>query len=126
MLPVMLIVLALSFMRTSTILFFVTILTYTVLLVAVADTFFMYRSLKKKIAAKFGDEAAAAKGNGMYAAMRAFRCAGRGCRGRSSSGASTPPDPSGVPTVTAEGRLSGQAGPRGSSARRPSARRAAG
>ena len=45
------IVLALSFMRTSTILFFVTILTYTVLLVAVADTFFMYRSLKKKLAA---------------------------------------------------------------------------
>jgi hypothetical protein len=69
----MLIVLALSFTRTSTILFFVTILTYTVLLVAVADTFFMYRSLKKKLAAKFGDDAAAAKGNGMYAAMRAFQ-----------------------------------------------------
>jgi len=73
MLPVMLVVLALSFLRTSTILFFVTILTYTVLLVAVADTFFMYRSVRKKIAAKFGDEAASAKGNGMYAAMRAFQ-----------------------------------------------------
>ncbi len=75
MLPVMLIVLALSFIRTGggVILFFVTILTYTVLLLAVADTFFMYRSLKKKLAAKFGDDAAAAKGNGMYAAMRAFQ-----------------------------------------------------
>src|SRR4029079_1571030 len=73
MLPVMLIVLALSFLRTSTILFFVTLLTYSVLLLAVADPFFMYRSLKKKLAAKFGDEAAATKGNGMYAAMRAFQ-----------------------------------------------------
>ena len=43
------------------------------LLAAVVDTFLMYRSLKKKLAAKFGDEAAAAKGNGMYAAMRAFQ-----------------------------------------------------
>jgi hypothetical protein len=73
MLPVMLIVLALSFMRTSTILFFVTILTYAVLLTAVLDTFLMWRGLRKKIAAKFGDEAAGAKGNGMYAAMRAFQ-----------------------------------------------------
>ena len=77
MLPVMLIVLALSFIRpegaASALLFLVTVLTYTVLLVAVADTFFMYRSLKKKLAAKFGDDAAAAKGNGMYAAMRAFQ-----------------------------------------------------
>jgi hypothetical protein len=73
MLPVMLIVLALSFMRTSTILFFVTILTYAVLLTAVADTFLMYRGLKKRLAAKFGDDAASTKGNGMYAAMRAFQ-----------------------------------------------------
>jgi hypothetical protein len=73
MLPVMLLVLALSFLRTSTILFFVTILTYAVLLTAVLDTFLMWRRLKKQIAEKFGDEAAAAKGNGMYAAMRAFQ-----------------------------------------------------
>ena len=73
MLPVMLVVLALSFMRTSTILFFVTILTYGVLLTAVADTFLMYRGLKKRLAAKFGDDAASTKGNGMYAAMRAFQ-----------------------------------------------------
>ena len=73
MLPVMLIVLALSFVRTSTILFFVTILTYAVLLVAVADTVLMHRSLKRKVAAKFGEDAAATKGNGMYTAMRAFQ-----------------------------------------------------
>ncbi|HET6969402.1 MAG TPA: DUF3043 domain-containing protein [Ornithinibacter sp.] len=73
MLPVMLVVLALSFLRTSTILFFVTILTYGILLTAVLDTFVMYRRLRKKLVAKFGEEAARAKGNGMYAAMRAFQ-----------------------------------------------------
>jgi Protein of unknown function (DUF3043) len=73
MLPVMLIVLAMSFVRTSTILFFVTILTYTILLTAIVDTFLMWRRLRKKLAAKFGEEAAGAKGNGMYAAMRAFQ-----------------------------------------------------
>ena len=77
MLPVMLIVLALSFIRpegaASALLFLVTVLTYTVLVVAIGDTLWMYRGLKKKLAAKFGDEAAGAKGNGMYAAMRAFQ-----------------------------------------------------
>lgn len=73
MLPVMLVVLALSFLRTSTILFFVTILTYAVLLTAIVDTFLMWRRLRKKLGAKFGEEAAGAKGNGMYAAMRAFQ-----------------------------------------------------
>ena len=52
MLPVMLVVLALSFLRTSTILFFVTILTYSILLVAIFDTFFMYRGLRKKFGPK--------------------------------------------------------------------------
>ena len=77
MLPVMLIVLALSFVRpegaANAILFLVTVLTYTVLVVAVGDTFLMYRRLRKKVAAKFGEEAASAKGNGMYTAMRAFQ-----------------------------------------------------
>jgi hypothetical protein len=73
MLPVMLVVLALSFLRTSTILFFVMLLTYSVLLAAVLDTFIMWRRLRKKLAARFGEEAATAKGNGMYAAMRAFQ-----------------------------------------------------
>jgi hypothetical protein len=73
MLPIMLVVLALSFLRTSTILFFVTILTYSILLVAVVDTFLMWRKLRKRLVEKFGAEAAGAKGNGMYAAMRAFQ-----------------------------------------------------
>lgn len=73
MLPIMLVVLALSFLRTSTILFFVTILTYSILLVAVVDTVLMWRKLRKRLVEKFGAEAAGAKGNGMYAAMRAFQ-----------------------------------------------------
>ena len=43
------------------------------LLAAVLDTVFMWRGLRKKLTAKFGEEAARAKGNGMYAAMRAFQ-----------------------------------------------------
>ena len=73
MLPVMLIVLALSFLRTNEILFFVTILTYAILLTAIVDTVLMWRGLRKRLIAKFGEEAAKAKGNGMYAAMRAFQ-----------------------------------------------------
>lgn len=73
MLPVMLIVLALSFLRTNEILFFVTILTYAILLTAIVDTLLMWRGLRKRLTAKFGEEAAKAKGNGMYAAMRAFQ-----------------------------------------------------
>jgi hypothetical protein len=73
MLPVMLVVLALSFVRTSTILFFVTILTYGVLLTAILDTVWMWRRLRRRLVEKFGAEAAGAKGNAMYAAMRAFQ-----------------------------------------------------
>ena len=74
MLPVMLIVLALSFMRTE----HDPVLRHDPHLRACCsprslDTFLMWRGLKKKLAAKFGDEAAGAKGNGMYAAMRAFQ-----------------------------------------------------
>lgn len=73
MLPVMLVVLALSFLRTSTVLFFVTILTYGVLLTAILDTVWMWRRLRRRLVEKFGAEAAGAKGNAMYAAMRAFQ-----------------------------------------------------
>ena len=73
MLPIMLVVLALSFLRTNSILFLVTILTYSILLVAVVDTVLMWRKLRKRLVEKFGAEAASAKGNGMYAAMRAFQ-----------------------------------------------------
>ena len=65
--------LALSFLRTNEILFFVTILPYAILLTAIVDTLLMWRGLRKRLTAKFGEEAAKAKGNGMYAAMRAFQ-----------------------------------------------------
>jgi len=71
MLPVMLVVLALSFFRTSTILLMVTALTYTILGIAILDTFLMWRRLKGNLDAKFGE--GTGKGNGMYAAMRAFQ-----------------------------------------------------
>jgi hypothetical protein len=73
MLPVMLVVLALSFLRTSEILLGVTVLTYGILLTAVVDTFLMWRRLRARLVEKFGDEAATTRGNGMYAAMRAFQ-----------------------------------------------------
>ncbi len=71
MLPVMLVVLALSFFRTSTILLMVTTLTYTILGIAILDTFLMWRRLKGALDEKFGE--GTGKGNGMYAAMRAFQ-----------------------------------------------------
>lgn len=73
MLPVMLVVLALSFLRTSEVLLGVTVLTYGILLTAIVDTFLMWRRLKARLVAKFGAEAAGTRGNGMYAAMRAFQ-----------------------------------------------------
>ncbi len=73
MLPVMLIVLALSFLRTSSVLLAVTVLTYGILLTAIGDTFLMWRRLRARLIEKFGEEAARTRGNGMYAAMRAFQ-----------------------------------------------------
>jgi hypothetical protein len=72
MLPVMVVVLALSFLRTATILALVTAATYGIILVAVADTFFMWRRCKRLLTEKFGADALG-RGNGMYAAMRAFQ-----------------------------------------------------
>ncbi|MGL5862924.1 MAG: DUF3043 domain-containing protein [Phycicoccus sp.] len=73
MLPVMLVVLALSFVRTGQALLVVTVLTYSVLLLAATDTVVMWRRCRRRLTEKFGDEAARARGNGMYAAMRAFQ-----------------------------------------------------
>lgn len=73
MLPVMLVVLALSFFRNSSMLLVVTVLTYSVLLLAAVDTFVMWRRCRARLTEKFGAEAARARGNGMYAAMRAFQ-----------------------------------------------------
>lgn len=70
MLPVMLLVLLLSFVRTSWALMLVFILVYGLILVAVADAVLMWRRTKKKVEAKFGQ---AEKGDGFYAIMRAFQ-----------------------------------------------------
>ena len=72
MLPVMLVVLALSFIRTSWATMAVFIMVYGLLLVAVVDAVLMWRGLKKKLVAKFG-AAGVPRGAAMYAVMRAFQ-----------------------------------------------------
>jgi hypothetical protein len=77
MLPVMFVVLALTFLpaifksaskSASTM---VVILVYALVVVGVLDTFMMWRRTKAKIVAKFGE--APPRGSAMYAVMRAFQ-----------------------------------------------------
>ena len=72
MLPVMVIVLALTFLRDPGIVAISTAITYSIILVAVLDTFLMWRRCRRQLTEKFGDDKLG-KGNGMYAAMRAFQ-----------------------------------------------------
>lgn len=72
MLPVMVIVLALSFIRQPWAMVTVFALVYGLITAAVIDTFLMWRRVKKKIEAKHG-AAAVGRGDGFYAAMRAFQ-----------------------------------------------------
>lgn len=72
MLPVMLIVLALSFVREPWAMLVVFALVYGLITAAAIDTFLMWRRVKKKIVATHG-EAAVGRGDGFYAAMRAFQ-----------------------------------------------------
>ncbi len=72
MLPVMVLVLALSFLRTDAILALVTLATYGIILVAAADTFLMWRRCRRRLVEKFGADKLG-RGGGMYAAMRAFQ-----------------------------------------------------
>ena len=72
MLPVMLVVLALSFVRQTWALTLVFALVYGLIIVAVADAILMWRRTRKKIAAKFG-EGAVPQGAAMYAVTRAFQ-----------------------------------------------------
>lgn len=72
MLPVMLIVLALSFVREPWAMLVVFALVYGLITAAAIDTFLMWRRVKKKIVVKHG-EAAVSRGDGFYAAMRAFQ-----------------------------------------------------
>ena len=70
MLPIMLIVLLLSFVRTTWALLAVFILVYGLILVAIADAVLMWRRTRRKVEAKFGQ---AEKGDAWYAIMRAFQ-----------------------------------------------------
>jgi hypothetical protein len=72
MLPVMIVVLALSFVRQTWALTIVFVAVYGILLVAVVDAFLMWRRLKKRLAAKFGEDRIP-RGAAMYAVMRAFQ-----------------------------------------------------
>ena len=70
MLPVMLIVLLLSFVRTNWALLLVFVLVYGLILVAILDAVLMWRRTRRKVEARFGQ---AEKGDAWYAIMRAFQ-----------------------------------------------------
>ena len=70
MLPIMLIVLLLSFVRTSWALLAVFVLVYGLILVAIGDAVLMWRRTRRKVEAKFGH---AEKGDAWYGIMRAFQ-----------------------------------------------------
>ncbi|MDT0214803.1 DUF3043 domain-containing protein [Rothia sp. ARF10] len=72
MLPVMLVVLALSFVRQPWAMLIVFVLVYGLIAAAVVDTFLMWRRVRKKLTAKFGEDAVQ-RGDGFYTAMRAFQ-----------------------------------------------------
>ena len=72
MLPVMLVVLALSFVRQPWAMLAVFALVYGLINAAAIDTLLMWRRVKKKLEAKHG-EAAVGRGDCFYAAMRAFQ-----------------------------------------------------
>ena len=70
MLPIMLIVLLLSFVRTNWALLLVFVLVYGLILVAIGDALLMWRRTRRTMDDKFGG---AEKGDAWYAIMRAFQ-----------------------------------------------------
>jgi hypothetical protein len=72
MLPVMIVVLALSFIRIPAVFAAVSIGVYGLLLAAAVDGFLMWRRLKKLLIAKFGEDKIG-RGLAMYAVMRGFQ-----------------------------------------------------
>ncbi len=71
-LPVMVLVLLLSFLKTSWALMLVFVVTYGLIAVAVLDAFLMWRRIKARVSDKFGP-ASVPSGGAMYAVMRAFQ-----------------------------------------------------
>lgn len=72
MLPVMVVVLALSFIRVPLVFAIVSIGVYVLILVAAVDAFLMWRRLKQRLAAKFGADQVV-RGLAMYGVMRGFQ-----------------------------------------------------
>jgi len=72
MLPVMLVVLALSFIRSPWVFGAVSIGVYGLLFAAGVDAFVMWRRLKARLVAKFGEDKVG-RGLAMYAVMRGFQ-----------------------------------------------------
>ncbi|GAB3048912.1 DUF3043 domain-containing protein [Intrasporangium mesophilum] len=70
MLPIMLIVLLLSFVKTSWALLAVFVLVYGLILVAIGDAMLMWRRIRRRVDDKFGHSE---KGDAWYAIMRAFQ-----------------------------------------------------
>ncbi|MDN5767879.1 MAG: DUF3043 domain-containing protein [Humibacillus sp.] len=70
LLPIMLLVLLLSFVKTSWALLLVFALVYGLIAISIIDSFLMWRRTRKKLEAKFGPPQ---KGEGFYAIMRAFQ-----------------------------------------------------
>ena len=73
MLPVMVLVLALTFLgsRYAWAMMLVFLLVYGLILVGVVDAFFMWRRMRKQLVAKFGEEPP--RGSAWYAVTRAFQ-----------------------------------------------------
>jgi Protein of unknown function (DUF3043) len=72
LLPVMIVVLAISFMRVPWAFAVVSIGVYGLLVAAAIDSFLMWRRLRTRLVAKFGADHVG-RGLGMYAAMRGFQ-----------------------------------------------------
>ncbi len=70
MLPIMLLVLLLSFMQTAWALTIVFVTVYGLLILSIGDALLMWQRLKRRFAGKFGHPP---KGLAMYAVMRAFQ-----------------------------------------------------
>lgn len=72
LLPVMVVVLALSFVRTSWAVLLVFVLVYGLMLLAVVDSWLLWRRIRSRLIAKFGADKVV-RGTAMYAVMRAFQ-----------------------------------------------------
>jgi hypothetical protein len=72
LLPVMLVVLALSFIQKPLMFAIVSIGVYGLIAVAALDGFLMWRKLRRQLAAKFGEDKVG-RGLAMYAVMRGFQ-----------------------------------------------------